>query len=279
MAVPCPLQPDHPGGRGRRRRDAVLRALGWRPSSASQPGVSFFDWTVWSCALRARRPGARPGARPGSRPSRVPAPPLPWRRTSLAGRMSTASWHEAAARRRRAVAEPPHETHWGGYVGYWPTRTAMSGRSPTTRSGRSTPRPDHPAATASADLIAMRRADWRAGTIRSACPRPRRRRMAGCRESSYTSSSKPPSEGRSQPPPSRPLTPAAAAPVRPDFRRERRSSREGSGPVAGVDEAGRGPLAGPGGGGGRRARSRAHPRRARRFQAADAGAGARSSTR
>src|ERR1700722_16512007 len=42
-----------------------------------------------------------------------------------------------------------------------------------------------------------------------------------------------------------PRLPLGEAPIRPSFRRERAAIRRGVFPVAGCDEAGRGPLAGP----------------------------------
>src|ERR1700688_3304945 len=45
--------------------------------------------------------------------------------------------------------------------------------------------------------------------------------------------------------PAAPRLPLGEAPLRPSFRRERAAIKRGVFPVAGVDEAGRGPLAGP----------------------------------
>jgi ribonuclease HII len=47
------------------------------------------------------------------------------------------------------------------------------------------------------------------------------------------------------PQPRQPRLPLAEEPIRPTFRRERAAIRRGQWPVAGCDEAGRGPLAGP----------------------------------
>ena len=49
----------------------------------------------------------------------------------------------------------------------------------------------------------------------------------------------------SRTPPSTPRLPLGEAPIRPSFRRERAAIKRGVFPVAGCDEAGRGPLAGP----------------------------------
>ena len=50
---------------------------------------------------------------------------------------------------------------------------------------------------------------------------------------------------KSHPRPAMPRLPLDEEPIRPTFRRERSAIRRGLFPVAGVDEAGRGPLAGP----------------------------------
>jgi predicted lactoylglutathione lyase len=93
------------------------QALGWPLSSASQPEASFFDLGGIVLSLYGRGDLARDLGQEAASGASGPGAAMTLAQNQPSRAEVDRVLAEAAAA-GGAVLKPPHETHWGGYVGY-----------------------------------------------------------------------------------------------------------------------------------------------------------------
>ena len=97
------------------RARAFYEAIGWKASSASQPGVAFFQGNGLALALFGRADLAK-DAEVEDRPTGFAAISLAYNARSKAD--VDAAYAEALSAGARPVKKP-HDVFWGGYSGYF----------------------------------------------------------------------------------------------------------------------------------------------------------------
>ena len=118
------------------RSGAFYKTLGWQPAE-ELPEVTFFRLKGFMLGLIGKEALAQDQGRPGATLGTGGAMALAQNYASPED--VDAAFAEAVSAGATAL-KLPEKAEWGGYSGYMPIRTAMSGKSRTTPSGRSTPR-------------------------------------------------------------------------------------------------------------------------------------------